>query len=259
MELQLLNNYHGNLLKKVESEYPVVKKATEIFNKSQSQFMDNMLTISQLTPARSARQCLAEIKKIKLAIEESFFKVKKNQILIGEKKVFISENSWEIELNKIEVAEMIAQNENIIDNVNGAVRKMSAFMAQYKNILERAEKEEFSEEDFEKDEERYHIMKAFEQGLNAARSRGGTIDEGNLIYLFQIGVSGTAAQMEIKIFLDSEIEYMKKKGMPPHSTQVDFLVGMADKYAGCAQKFAEFKGVTLLDNNSLVTRRITDG
>jgi len=138
MDLQLLNNYHGNLLNKIQNEYPIIEKATENFNKSQSQFMDNMLTISQLTPLRAARQCVAEIKKVKLAIEEAFFKIKKNEIKIKKKELkkgTLFSNDFKKELIEIEIAELKTQNANIIDNVNGAVRKMSNFMAQYKNIL----------------------------------------------------------------------------------------------------------------------------
>jgi len=261
MDLQVLDNFHCDLLKKVQSNFPKIQKATENFNKSQSQFMDNMLTIHQLTPLRSARQCLAEIKKIKLAIEESFFKVKKNEIVI-ESKVSESRRTQQLlvsQLLDLEIEELKTQNKNIIENVNGAVRKLSGFMTQYENILKKYGKEEFTEEDFEKDEERYHIMKAFEQGLNAARARGGIIDEGNLIYLFQIGISGTAAQIEVQTYFKREDTLIKDGELPSHQFQLNWLEKMADKYSGSAKRFAKYKGVSLIDNESLITRSIKDG
>jgi len=261
MDLQVLGNFHCDLLKKVQANFPKIQKATENFNKSQSQFMDNMLTIHQLTPLRSARQCLAEIKKVKLAIEESFFKVKKNEIII-ESKESESKRTQQLLVSRlldVEIEELKTQNKNIIENVNGAVRKLSGFMVQYENILKKYGKDEFTEQDFELEEERYHIMKAFEQALNAARSRGGIIDEGNLIYLFQIGISGTAAQIEIKNYFNKEDELIKNGSLPTHEMQLNFLEKMADKYSGLAKCFADYKGVSLIDNNSLITRSLDNG
>jgi len=252
--LQILNDKHLELFNRVQKKYPIIEKATENFNKSQSQFMDNMLTISQLTPLRSARQCLAEIKKIKLAIEEAVFNIKKKQLLIKKSKYFMDkvESPFDKELLEIEVGENETNINNITDNINGAIRKMSGFITQYENILKKYGKESFTEEDFEKDEERYHIMKAFEQGLNAARARGGIIDEGNLIYLFQIGISGTAAQIEVREYLKMEDIVINNGGLPSHEMSVRWLESMADKYCGSALKFAEYKGVTLTDEQSLL-------
>lgn len=261
MDLQLIDNQHRTLLEKVNKDYSVIKKATNNFNKSQSQFMDNMLTVTQLTPLRSARQCLAEIKKSKLAIEEAFFKIKKIEIEIDRREYVIKTNPNEFDrrLFEVEQSELRVQKENILDNVNGAIRKISNFMTQYKNILKKYGKKEFTEEDFEKDEERYHIMKVFEQGLNAARSRGGIIDEGNFIYFFQIGISGTAAQIEIKEYFKIEDEVIRKNKLPTHSMTLTWLEEMADKYSGSAQSFAEYKGMELVDNDSLLTRSNNNG
>ena len=114
------------------------------------------------------------------------------------------------------------------------------------------DKEEITEEDFEKDEERYHIMKAFEQALCAARAHGGTIDEGNHIYFYQIGINGTSAQVEINAYLSGEGQQVSEEGiLPEHENTWEWLHDMADKYSGCAQKFVEQKYMKLLDEKSL--------
>ena len=255
MDLQIISNdFHKSLLQKIEDCYPAVQKATENFNKTQSQFMDNMMTISQLTPLRSARQCLAEIKKSRMAVQEAYFKIKKKEIRIRMKKNQrgLEKNKLNSELISLEIAELEMQIANIKENVNGAIRRISNYMAQYNNILEKHGKQGFTEADFEEDEERYHIMKAFEQGLNAARSRGGIIDEGNFIYFFQVGISGTAAQIEVKNYFLQEDKVIQSGQLPTHGMQIEWLERMADKYQGSASRFAEYKGVALTDEKSLI-------
>ena len=73
---------HKGMLEFVNKNLPEVARATSLFNKSQSQFMDNMLTVSHLTPVRNLRQILAEINKSSSALRESHFKNKKKEVEI---------------------------------------------------------------------------------------------------------------------------------------------------------------------------------
>jgi len=241
-----LPTQYQTMLEKISAGFPVIEKATKNFNKSQSQFMDNMLTVTQPTPLRSARQILAEINKSKMALDEAYFSIRKKQVQIKRHREQADE------LAEIEAQELESQIKTTMGYVEGAIRKISAYMTQYNAILAKAGKEEFTEEDFEKDEERYHIMTAFIQGLHAARSHGGCIDEGNHIYLFQIGISGIAAQAEVSDFLDLERELITDSKMPTHQMTLNWLNNLADKYAGCAEKYAKYKGMSLMDAQSLI-------
>jgi hypothetical protein len=239
------------MLESVSGFFPAIAKATRNFNKSQSQFMNNMLTLSQPTELRSLRQILAEVNKSKMALDEAYFNIRKKQVQIKQKKRFRASDDLEREMLDIEIAELENQISNTMGYVEGAIRKISAYMAQYQSILKALGKEEITEEDFEKDEERYHIMKAFEQGLCAARSHGGIIDEGNHIYFYQIGISGTAAQVEVSALLSQEGQMVVDGKMPGHEIVWKWLHDLADKYAGCAKTFMETKHMQLTDENSL--------
>jgi len=255
----LMPSHYKEMLCRIKENYPVIQKATSNFHKTQSQFMDNMFSVHQLTELRSARQILAEIKKSKLALDEAYYGLAKKQIEIRKKEHSLlteSLDEFSQQLLEVEISELKNQTENIMDNVQGALRRISGFMEQYQNILKKYGKEEFTEEDFEEDEERYHIMKVFEQALCAARSHGGVIDEGNHIYLFQIGVPGTLAQYEVTSFLVEEgkmiQEYLQTGlGAPDHSNTVLWLQKMAQKFSGCSSKYAEHKGITLISRDSL--------
>ena len=54
-----------------------------------------------------------------------------------------------------------------------------------------------------KKSQHYHVMTCLKQALNAARARGGVIDEGNLIYLFDMGINSAQAQAEIYAYLEA--------------------------------------------------------
>jgi hypothetical protein len=251
----LPEEYHG-MLAKIESGYPAIKRDTDNFYKTQSQFMDNMLTVNHPTELRNLRQILAEINKAKMALQEAHFSNKKREIEIRKKRLLIeSVEPIDAELLEVEAQEIESNVTNSIDYMKGAVRKISAYMTQYQNILNKLGKTELTEADFEEDEEKYHIMKAFEQGLCAARSHGGVIDEGNQIYFHQIGVNGTVAQNEVSIYLTEECKLIEGGQEPAHEMTMKFLDYCARKFKGCSRQYAERKGMNLIDDTSLTGER----
>lgn len=237
----------------ISRDYPIMAKASENFYKSQSQFMDNMFSVHQPTKLRSLRQILAEANSVKMALEENFFSMRKKRLELCRKQAQIeeTENKFDVELLQIEIEEIQSQLENSKNYVEGAIRKIHAYIQQYKLLLKSTGKTEITEQDFEEDESRYHVMTAFEQGLCAARSHGGIIDEGNHIYFYQIGISGTTAQWETSLFLQKEGESLVNGNVPTHKMTVDWLNEMGDKYKNCPMEFAHIKGMELISYESL--------
>lgn len=247
-----LSQEYLHMVERINRNYPAIKKDSENFYKAHSQFMQWTLDVACLTPIRSARQMLAEINKTKLAIEEAGFAVRKKRLEIAAKEEQRSTATGTNQaLLDVEIDELGSQIANIDDNVKGAIRKISALMTQYRNILEKTGKKRLTERDFEDDEERYHILTAFNQALCAARARGGLIDEGNHIYLFQLGINGTDAQMEVTNYLESEQRYFMEGGKPEHETTLRWLDALAEKYKGCVRGYLDRRGMLLLDVSSL--------
>ena len=136
--------------------------------------------------------------------------------------------------------------------IGGAIRKINNYINQYKNILTALGVNDFSEIDFEAEEEKYHIMKSFEQALCACRSRQGIVDEGNLIYFCQIGINGTSAQQEILNYFRKEQDLLKEKLEPSKEMELEFLNNMYLKYKGSAKNYSKHKGMNLVDEESLL-------
>jgi len=244
---------YQTMLSDISEYYPVIAKATRNFNKSQSQFMNNMLTVSHPTELRNLRQILAQLDRAKQALDEAYFSVEKKKIEIKKKQRQLESETdgLEQELLQLEISEFQSQLNHSLESVEGCVRKVSSYVSQYKYLLKERGIKEVTEEDFERDEERYHVMKMFEQALCAAQARQGIIDEGNHIYCYQIGISGTAAQIEVNTFLSEEGEMIKAGKMPTHEHTWKWMHDMADKYSGCAEAFCKLKGMELLQEGAL--------
>ena len=248
---------YQSMLKDIGAYYPKIEKDTCNFCKTQSQFMDNMMTVHQPTLLRSLRQILAEVNSSKMALNEAYFKSKKSKLELERKQALLEtlENPFDKQLTMIEIEETQSQMESSRGYIEGAIRKIHAYLEQYKNLLKKYGKDEFTEEDFEEDEARYHVMTAFDQALCAARSRGGIIDEGNHIYFYQIGVNGGAAQYELAKYLESEGQMFNQGQLPTHEMTTDWLEEMGRKYAFAAQDFAARKGMILTSLTSMHTRK----
>ncbi len=254
----LVKKEYKNMLDNIHKTLPAIKQTSSNFYKSHSQFMGVMLDVTAITPVRSVKHTLAEIDKTRMALEEAHIKMRKKEIELREKehklRSDIDLNDFEKEMLEIEILEIKVNMNNIQNSITGAIRKMSFFTNQYKSILKKLGKEDITEEEYEKEDSRYHVMTCMKQGLNAARARGGVIDEGNLIYLFDMGINSAQAQAEIYSYLKMENELMDKGQAPTHEMTMQWLEACADKFQGDAEKFAERRGFTLYDEKSLNTK-----
>lgn len=250
--IENLPTQYQSMLSRISERFPVIAKATKNFNKQQSQFMNHVMTVSQPTAIRSMRQILAEITRKREALNEAYFKLKKQKVKQKKKRkaLEVASDPLDREMLEIEIEEIDSKMSITMGYVEGAIRTIASYMAQYDSLLKQTGKDELTEEDFEKDEERYHIMTAFTQALTAARSRGGIIDEGNHIYFQQLGINGTMAQHEVSLLLAYEGKMLVEGNEIDHNLVPVWLNDMAEKYKGCADRYAKLRGLELFDASS---------
>lgn len=248
------------MLQNIKSKMPAVTRDTSNFHKSHSQFMQVTLDLTSVTPIRSIKHVLAEIDRTRTALQEAYISIRKKKVKLkkANEKIKQVTDVFEHELLEIKILEAQAQIDGIQNNVNGAVRKMNFLVNQHKQLLEKIGKDEITEEDYELEECRYHIMTCMKQALNAARSRNGMIDEGNLIYLFDLGVNAAQAQAEVFAYLNAENELISKGKAPTHEMTMQWLEACADKWADDPAKFAERKGFSLMDRDSLTNLKLEE-
>ena len=254
----LVKKEYKQMLTNINATLPAIKQSSSNFYKSHSQFMGVMLDVTAITPIRSVKHTLAELDKTRMALEEAQLKMMKKDIELRQKEKKLADGDFkddlERELLETEILEVKVNMNNIQNSVSGAIRKMNFFTNQYKSILKKLGKDDITEEEYEKEESRYHVMTCLKQALNAARARGGVIDEGNLIYLFDMGINSAQAQAEIYAYLKMENTLIDQGKAPTHEMTMQWLEACADKFSGDAEKFAERRGFKLYDEESLNTK-----
>jgi hypothetical protein len=215
--------------------------------------MSVTLDVTAITPIRSIKHTLAEIDRTRSALQEAYIGLRKkqNELKKKERDLAQAEDPLDRELLEIEILEINSHIEGTQNHVNGAIRKMNFFVNQHKQLLEKVGKEEITEEDYEREEARYHIMTCMKQALSAARSRNGMIDEGNLIYLFDLGINAAQAQAEMFAYLSMENQLISEGKAPTHEMTMRWLEACADKWAEDPAKFAARRGFSVFDHTSL--------
>lgn len=252
---------YKSMLANIKDKAPAIRQASSNFYKSHSQMMSVTLDVTAITPIRSIKHSLAEIEKTKQALQESYFRMKKDEIKLKklQRKLKNETDELEQELLAVKINEMEAQAASNRGYVEGAIRKLNFFTNQYENLMKKIGKEELTEEDYEREEVKYHIMTCMKQALNAARSRNGMIDEGNLIYVFDLGINAAQAQAEVYSYLQWENELINNGKAPEHHHTVQWLEACAEKWAHCPSDFAASRGFDILDETSLTnTPQIKD-
>ena len=256
----LVKKEYKQMLTNINATLPAIKQSSSNFYKSHSQFMGVMLDVTAITPIRSVKHTLAELDKTRMALEEAQLKMMKKDIELRQKEKKLADGDYKDELERelleTEILEVKVNMNNIQNSVSGAIRKMNFFTNQYKSILKKLGKDDITEEEYEKEESRYHVMTCMKQALNAARARGGVIDEGNLIYLFDMGINSAQAQAEIYAYLKMENKLIDEGKAPTHEMTMQWLEACADKFSGESVKFAERRGFKLYDEESLNTKLV---
>ena len=253
IQLPMAKPEYKSMLTNIQEKAPAIAQASSNFYKSHSQMMSVTLDVTAITPIRSVKHTLAEIEKTKAALQEGYFRMKKNDVKLKklQRKWENETDDLEREMLEVKIDEMQAQAASSRGYVEGAVRKLNFFTNQYDNLMKKLGKDELTEADYELEEVKYHIMTCMKQALNAARSRNGMIDEGNLIYVFDLGINAAQAQAEVFAYLQWENELIKEGKAPEHHHTVAWLEACADKWAHCPSDFAESRGFAILDETSL--------
>ncbi len=248
---------HGAMIERVNESMEAVQESTSLFFKAQSQFMDNMLTVSHPTPLRNIRQILAHMQRTHEAIRDLHIKIMRTEANLKLKIRDMESESDELKRDviRVDIAELNLTMEASKGYLSGAIRQLTNYTEQYDAIRAHHNITKFTEEDFENEEERYHIMTAFTQAVNSARPRGGIVDEGNMIYFSQIGINGAHAQYEISRYLGEEAGLLKQGKAPTHKMFRMFIEEMAEHFAGCSKEYAQHKGMAgTCTKTALLTR-----
>lgn len=251
-----LPKQYKTMLSHINKNKNSLQTSANNFYKSDSQYKMVTLNMQTLTPIRSIYHILAEVEQVKTAIEQSLISSKIQDIKLEERKQKLKNNNnlteSEIEIEKLE----ILKEELAIDKqkkyLQGSIRRLSFLTTQHQQMLKKMGKDKITEKDYELDEQKHHVMTAFKQGLIAARARDGLIDEGNMIYFFDLGINGYMAQKEITNIIEREHQLINQGIEPNHELILNWLEECANKYVNCALEFSQKRGFKVFDELSTI-------
>jgi len=234
-------SYGGKTLQQnldnAEKAIDKVRYTERIWDRSKSQWMLKFLTCSNADGWLRIRQISAQMFSRRVALSEAKFgymkklteaKIRRDEIL--EEK---SENKKL--LLEIEAAEFEFQAAEVLVKMEGALKEVETLAQMHDELKEKLG--DVTEEEFEKAQTKAHIKRATMQAVRDVKHTG-KIGVGNAEYLEQAGLSTSAIQKEILVFIEKE----SMSGISNTSMLHQFLDAIADKYQDAAIQQAEWLG-----------------
>ena len=210
----------------ISKKMVAIDRANNTAGRSETQTTNQLMTLTMLTdsPYRRLRQCLAQIEKKRGALDETYFRMKKKQVLIKQ----WYEKGDEMSVLKAQEAEhSLMRSKNYID---GAFKEIATFQCAYDEIRESYNiPENWDERDAEEEEIDHHIKQAFRQS-HREMVGSGCITSGNMEYLEQYGIHIQTATRLIADYIASEDEMIAKGQMPTVAHLYAFLDRMAETF-----------------------------
>jgi methionine salvage enolase-phosphatase E1 len=234
-------SYGGKTLKEnldnAEKAIAKVQYTERIWDRSRSQYMLKYLTCSNADGWLRLRQISSEMSRKRSALSEAKFNYmkKKTKAKIKCDEMLEEENENKKLLLEIEAAEFESQANEILVKVEGALKECETLAQMHDQLKERLGT--ITEEAFEEAQVKGHIKRATMQAIRDVKHTG-RISIGNAEYLEQSGLSTSAIQAEILLFIEKE----SKSGIGDTSMLHKFLDAIAEKYEGAAIQQAEWLG-----------------
>ena len=230
MELILKNpsvlKINGDALEKIESRLPEIKRARNSTGRKNTQTTSQLMTLNIAgdEPYRHLRQILAQIERKSVALEEAFFKLKKDDVRL--KKLETKKD----DLSLIHADEIKSRMERSRLYVEGAIKEIGMFQDAYDEIRDSHNiPEKWDEKDSEKAEIRHHIKMGFRNSFQEMMSTG-MIGRGSAEYLEQFGVHPQSARKYLHDYIVQNEKLMDSGKEPTIEHLHKFLDAMADKF-----------------------------
>ena len=207
-------------IEKVAERMVEIDRAINTLGRKNTQTTIQMMTLTMLsdTPYRRLRQCIIEINQKRDALEDSYYRLRKQQYRIKKWR----EKGDEFSLIKAEEAEAGMRRSKIY--IDGSLKEIATLQEAYLEIQKNHNiPDNWDEEDAEMDEIKHHIRQAFRQSHRDMIVHG-HISQGNAEYLEQYGIHLQTAERVIgKYILECERMMEEDDQMPNINHFYEFL------------------------------------
>jgi len=203
-----------------------IDRVNHTAGRSQTQTTNQLMSLTMMTdsPYRRLRQCLSQIERKRSALDESYFKMKKKQVLI---KAWYDKGD---EMSVIRAQEAEHQMVRQKDYIDAAFKEIATFQCAYDEIRESHNiPKKWDERDAELAEIDHHIKQAFRQAHRDMVNTG-RIGLGNMEYMEQYGIHIQTATRVIADYIAGEDKMIAEGKMPTVNHLYAFLDRMADTF-----------------------------
>jgi hypothetical protein len=223
----------------ISEKMVAIDRANHTAGRSQTQTTNQLMSLTMLTdsPYRRLRQCLAQIEKKRMALEEAYFGMQKKKAMI---KIWYDKGD-ELSVIRAKKAEsgMIRQK----DYIDAAFKEIATFQCAYDEIREAHNiPENWDEKDAEIAEIDHHIKQAFRQAHRDMVGNG-KINMGNMEYLEQYGIHVQTAQQLIAEYIANENAMIAQGKFPSVKSLYAWLDKMAETFHDAHKDVMERIGI----------------
>ena len=195
---------------KISKKMVEMDRANQTAGRKNTQTTNQLMTLNMISagPYRRMRQCLAQIERKRNALEEAYFKYRKD----NERLNILRENGDALSL--IEIEEIEHGRERGKAYIEGALKEIAVFQDAYEDIrIANNIPVLWDERDSERDEIRHHIRQVFRQS-HRDMCLTGHITQGNAEYLEQYGIHLRVAERLVGRYI-SEVDSLLDEGKGP--------------------------------------------
>ena len=213
-----------------------VDRANKTLGRSNTQTTNQLGTLTMLTdsPYRRLRQCLAQIEKKRLALEDHYYRYERKKVDIKKWQEIVDNDEldwYQRDMARINILEAEHYQERGSMYIEGALKEIAVFQTAYQDIMEAHNiPPDYGEREIEEDEIRHGIRQAFIQS-HRDMCHNGRITAGNAEYLSNYGIHLQTAQYVLMGYMKSCDEMVSKNGeMPTIEHLYLFLDEMVEKF-----------------------------
>ena len=223
--------------KKADLAIRHVAREHKKYGRRNSQWTIKNLTLSWDTPSRNLRQISAEMKKKEEALFEHKYKHRENMIKVEEQKRKLEKENDDLKRRRLElkIEKEVVGFQRGIGYIEGALKDILILRKCYDDIVQKYGLQ--TEEDFEKWEQKHHIMRSIRQCVRDVRERG-KITKGEQEFIEQWG--GNPSYMYKRIVKHVNAEHNSDD--PSGILLNEFVNKMAEEFKDLNLKQLEYHG-----------------
>ena len=215
-----------NQIEKINSRLPEFHRASKIIGHSTSQTSYSLQTMNMISdsPLSRMKQCLAQINRKYMALQEAYFKIEKKKLILIESEMKTDKFS------RLKVRETQSIINSMATSMESTLRQIGMFQDMYDNIrVSNGIPENWTEKDFEEQEIGNMIKSSFRIAIQDI-SMTGRVSKAAVEFWEQLGIHPQMGEKRVREYMVNTQEILQKNGTITIQLMYDFLDEMIKEF-----------------------------